>query len=447
MLAVYFRQRWSRYVKIWNRVAARYTYTHFDQIGKPLRDTLIKRLRRIRPRYRRHRRRKKAGVVNLKLRWLRKRGIRNKACTTKRTYWPSHIEKFQKRLAFRRYLGGFERKHRFYYYKKRNVLARHNRYSKIKSLRMGFFRIYIRSRVIFIKRKFGFFNFNFKNRPFTRWTRRVLKLRGIAPAFNTTPGGLLGRFSRDKFSTRRRSKTMRALNEKPADHKFFRITATFSLFFLVLLENPILLMNYIFTGGVTSMEKRLKPYKKNLTYKSIYLYQNLVNFLENKTSHLVYLNIIKTKAVTLSSRDNALVSVWAIKLSRFKLRFKNRFDMRNFVLIVYYSLKNRDLTLMLNLFQNAILRLKFWQHRMFFKFIVYLFAFQFVSAFRSLKLRGIHFEVKGKISLGGNSRKKKIVLKLRKTFRSNIKLKSAFKFKPINTISGALGLKLWIYYT
>jgi len=64
------------------------------------------------------------------------------------------------------------------------------------------------------------------------------------------------------------------------------------------------------------------------------------------------------------------------------------------------------------------------------------------SMFKSFNVTGFQFEVKGKISLGGNSRKKKLSLRIRNTFKSNLKVRSKYLFKPIKTISGALGLKI-----
>lgn len=64
------------------------------------------------------------------------------------------------------------------------------------------------------------------------------------------------------------------------------------------------------------------------------------------------------------------------------------------------------------------------------------------TMFKNFKITGFQFEVKGKISLGGNSRKKKLSLRLRNTFKSNMKVRSKYKFKPLKTVSGALGVKM-----
>lgn len=173
----------------------------------------------------------------------------------------------------------------------------------------------------------------------------------------------------------------------------------------------------------------------------------LIKFFENKTNKLVYLNVnnTHTKNNPLES-DHLVIANWSSNVYKYDRKFGYRVPLFNFCLVVYYSFKNKDMELLANLIELTLARLKLWQHRNFFKFIMFLVESYVSSMFKAFNVTGFQFEVKGKISLGGNSRKKKLALRLRNTFKSNIKVRSKYMFRPLKTISGALGVRMWIYY-
>ncbi len=172
----------------------------------------------------------------------------------------------------------------------------------------------------------------------------------------------------------------------------------------------------------------------------------IIQFIENKTNKLVFFKHNKNMFNYVPTFINILLVVWSVKLNRFYIYFKKRFKIYEFLRLVYLSLRYLDIKLFFNLINTNLKLIDFWHHRLYFHFIFYIMRFFFINIFKELRVKGIQIEFKGKISLVGNARKRKASLKLLKVSKSNYNYKTRYLFKPLGTISGALGLKIWFYY-
>jgi len=70
----------------------------------------------------------------------------------------------------------------------------------------------------------------------------------------------------------------------------------------------------------------------------------------------------------------------------------------------------------------------------------------FYYIFPILGVKGFKVKLKGKISAAGNSRKRVIFYKVGKVSHSRIDLRVIEEFKKINTFTGVMGFKLWLFY-
>ena len=64
----------------------------------------------------------------------------------------------------------------------------------------------------------------------------------------------------------------------------------------------------------------------------------------------------------------------------------------------------------------------------------------------TLKIKGFYFSVKGKISVAGNGKKKRSILKIGKVFKSTKFVKIEHKHSVVKTNFGALGVNMIIAY-
>ena len=92
-------------------------------------------------------------------------------------------------------------------------------------------------------------------------------------------------------------------------------------------------------------------------------------------------------------------------------------------------------------------KIEFKKHRKFFKFIFQMFKSFLLVLYPVFKIQGFHFEFRGKISVDGNSRTRKMYAKIQRPSPSNYSYSTKYVYKTVNTFTGVLGLKIWIYYS
>lgn len=228
---------------------------------------------------------------------------------------------------------------------------------------------------------------------------------------------------------------------------------SFLRFYHQLVFYPYMFIKALSAGGFKKTTQLGANYARSydgrgstVSKKDIYLNYLLINFIEALCSKKVYINILKNQLNSLKSAHKLILLLWSLKLNRFFFRFDKQVKINFFLTLVYIALSSKDLTLLMNILEHYLLRLKFWQHRGFFIFFTYILKYYFIDIFPELGLKGVQFEVKGKISVGGNSRKRKILIKILQAAKANYSLKTKYQFRSVKTLAGALGLKLWLYY-
>lgn len=70
----------------------------------------------------------------------------------------------------------------------------------------------------------------------------------------------------------------------------------------------------------------------------------------------------------------------------------------------------------------------------------------FYTLFPSLDIKGFKIKLKGKISVAGNSRKRRVIYRVGETSHSQASLRVLYEFVTINTFTGVMGFQLWIFY-
>lgn len=191
------------------------------------------------------------------------------------------------------------------------------------------------------------------------------------------------------------------------------------------------------------------PYKfnpKNFSYPSSYI-TNVVNKLfefifQSKTSFVINTDFMKSLTIT----EITFLKYITRRLQTYAYQFSTIFFLSEFIEIVFLGLKQKNLTVILSYIQKILNKLIIWDHKRFFVFLYELFREHFFYFFDSLNIKGMRIILKGKIGVGGNSRKRKMYLKLGSVtkiqpFRS-VQTMNAL----LSTTTGALGLTVNIYY-
>lgn len=91
-------------------------------------------------------------------------------------------------------------------------------------------------------------------------------------------------------------------------------------------------------------------------------------------------------------------------------------------------------------------KMSFWKYKSLLKYIQYLIKTFFWSSFLKLGLKGIKFQLKGKVSVAGNSRTRTIFIPIGKVGHSTHNNKILYKLNLIRTFTGVIGFKTWLIF-
>lgn len=118
----------------------------------------------------------------------------------------------------------------------------------------------------------------------------------------------------------------------------------------------------------------------------------------------------------------------------------------NFLKMLITILLSKDTTLFVNWLKFFFETLYYKNHKKFITLLKYIFFFFFKYLKNYLNFNGLKFLIKGKISLGGNSKKKKQYCSLGSFSLTKKNTYINFNKNYINTISGTLGLFFFIFF-
>lgn len=114
--------------------------------------------------------------------------------------------------------------------------------------------------------------------------------------------------------------------------------------------------------------------------------------------------------------------------------------------MVLATIYSKDPTIMLNYLKPLLESLHFKQHRRFLYFFKLILSKHLMKYFKVLGCSGFYFRLKGKIGLGGASKKKLYKISIGKHSSSNKALKFKSVSSIVNTLSGVLGMSIVISF-
>lgn len=175
-------------------------------------------------------------------------------------------------------------------------------------------------------------------------------------------------------------------------------------------------------------------------------YQILIRFLEYCSGKKIYFKINPFLQNNLSFSEKIQCLVWAQKVKYFRRILGPRLFLNESLQIIYLSLKLHDPYLLSNWMASILKKISFWKSKTFLRYIKYVLKNFFWSYFKLIDVRGVKFQLKGKISVGGNSRTRTSFHTIGSTSHSNFTNKILFNLNLFRTFTGVQGLKLWIVF-
>ena len=254
--------------------------------------------------------------------------------------------------------------------------------------------------------------------------------------------------------------TIPTLNNPKAHHvySFLRLQLFYSTTLLDFITKPQVTLGLsFFSPVVTDWRKYLEQSKKNKPQKRIfkplknhylssYFTQHINRFFEYFLNSRVgvLLNFEMINRLALS--EYFFLEIMKARLRTANSLFSTIFFINEYLDLLFMALKLKNFTHLVNYLNRILKSLIIHDHKFFLVFFFSSFREQFFPFFTELGVVGIHMIIKGKIGVGGNSRKRSMRLRLGVTSRTHRFVNTHTLNTWLNTSTGALGFRVFLYY-
>ena len=175
-------------------------------------------------------------------------------------------------------------------------------------------------------------------------------------------------------------------------------------------------------------------------------YNTLIRFLEEVTGRRSLLQFYPFVHQNLEKEAFVRYRKWLPRMGFYERTLGHRFFLEESLHIMHLSFIFKDALLFGSWLKAMILRISFWKTRSIFRFLKYLMHNYYQYAFPDVGIKGLKIKLKGKISVAGNSRKRTILYRVGRTSHASVNLRIAHQSFLINTFTGVMGFRVWLFY-
>ena len=172
----------------------------------------------------------------------------------------------------------------------------------------------------------------------------------------------------------------------------------------------------------------------------------LIHFAEHISGRRAAIYIGPFVDQSLTIEDHARCILWNTRSSGFKKILGHRIFTSEALMVLTSSIRLKDPTLLSNWIRGMLKRISFWKYRVIFRYLKFILQHLFRFSFPEFHFKGLKLRLKGKISVGGNSRSRVLFYRVGDTSHSKMSNRVAYDLSYINTFTGVLGFKLWFFY-
>lgn len=175
-------------------------------------------------------------------------------------------------------------------------------------------------------------------------------------------------------------------------------------------------------------------------------YNTLIKFLEFFSGKKTYINFFAFLNIKLNFKEKTQCLIWSQRVKYFRKVLGPRLFLNESLQIMYLSLKLKDPYTFSNWIVSTMGKISFWKFKTFLRYIKYVMRYFFWVIFKELAVKGVKFQLKGKVSVAGNARTRTVFHTIGFTSHGTFNNKILYKLNLIKTFTGVLGLKLWIVF-
>lgn len=177
-----------------------------------------------------------------------------------------------------------------------------------------------------------------------------------------------------------------------------------------------------------------------------FYYQTLVRFLEFCSGRNVCIRFNPFLNNSLTAEERMRCFLWSQRVKYFRKVLGPKLFLNESIQIMYLALRDKDPYLLSNWMVTTMYKISFWKYKTFLRYIKYVLRYFFWSVFSELGVKGIKFQLKGKISVAGNARTRTAFHYVGFTSHATFNNKILYNLSLVRSFTGVMGLKLWIVF-
>jgi len=181
-------------------------------------------------------------------------------------------------------------------------------------------------------------------------------------------------------------------------------------------------------------------------YPSVYLLTLLKPILEVSLNTKVALQVRFELFNLISNFELNYLFIIKRRLFFLNMIFTNILFITEFIDVIFYFLKSKNISGFVGYLKKLFQRLRVWDHKRLTTILYNILKEQFTVIFNHLRIKGLHMSIRGKLGVGGDSRKRCSKLSILSPSISQFNFNIASSNTILTTPTGVLGLKIVLVY-
>lgn len=191
---------------------------------------------------------------------------------------------------------------------------------------------------------------------------------------------------------------------------------------------------------------KLFTYYKFVPNVSLWYHTTLVRFMESCSGRKVYLKFNPFIENSLTYQDLARCRMWECRIDGFQRMLGPKLFLRESLRIFHLAINYKDPTFLLNWMKAMLYRMNFFKYRLLFRYFKFVMRYLFWAYFPELNFKGLKLRLKGKISVAGNARTRKLVYAIGETSHATVNNRVISDFTTVNSFTGVMGFRMTFYF-
>jgi hypothetical protein len=160
----------------------------------------------------------------------------------------------------------------------------------------------------------------------------------------------------------------------------------------------------------------------------------------------VALTILNLKPFFIQLSYSKLIKKLIKKHTRFHYRIGTGFFLKEAVQVTVMSLVMKDPEFFLGWFTKIMEKVEFFKHKNYVMFFRSIFNYLKKSSFKRLGIKGLYFDIRGKVAVKGDSKKRHILLRYGECTFSQKSIKISSAYGKVHTFTGILGVTFILFF-